>query len=175
MSAVDEERRRPTDSAPLSASKIFADAPRMPMSPHVVFEPGSVETDSDGVLDQVPIVEGTLMLEQHVVHLPEPALARRALGGLCRMLRVRMAFRQREVPEHESQAGTEPALDFFDDRVRLAAGGALVVAVLDQRDSSARGSFHVIAWSDRRRQLGARGHEVRLRRPDYTPALRSSR
>ena len=78
------------------------------------------------------------MLVQRVVHFPESSLGGGSLRGLGRVLGVRMALAQREVPKHESQLRTKTALDFLDDGVRPPAMWALVVAVLDERDAVRR-------------------------------------
>jgi len=63
---------------------------------HVLVEAVGVETDSRGVLAEMLIVKGMLMLEEGVMHLPEPALLRRCLGRFRRVLRMRADLPQRE-------------------------------------------------------------------------------
>ena len=74
-----------------------------------------------------------LRVVERLVHRPERALRRRPFGLLGGVLRVRMAARQREMPEHEPQPVAERVDDARDDRARRGALGALEVAVLDQR------------------------------------------
>src|SRR2546426_4793502 len=113
-----------------------------------------VEAQIAGVFDQVVIVQSELPLEQAVVHLPELPLRAgrfRRLGGV---LRVRVTLAQREVPEHEAQAATQPFLNLLHDRVGTAAVRALVVAVLDEGDGGAGRAAGVIPPADRERELG---------------------
>ena len=78
------------------------------------------------------------------MHLPEPALRRRGLGGLGGELGVLVHVDQREVAEHEPQVVAERAHQLADDRLGLAAVGALEVAVLDERDRGVERAADVV-------------------------------
>jgi hypothetical protein len=59
----------------------------------LLLKPRDVQADRLRILEQVGIGEGALMLEERVVHLPEPALARGRFSGLGGVLRVRVGLR----------------------------------------------------------------------------------
>jgi hypothetical protein len=104
-----------------------------------------VQPNGRRISDEVPIVEGPLVLEQTIVHLPEPALGRGAFGGFRGVLRVRMALAQWKVPEDKTQRRSQPALHLFDDRIGAAAVGTFVVAVFDEGDCRIRRTLSVVA------------------------------
>ena len=97
-----------------------------------------------------------------VVHLPEGALLGRRLGGLGRQLRVRVHVGERQVAPHVAQVVAEVGEQLADDRLGLAAVGALEVAVLDQRDRGVRRAADVVAGRGR----PARQVDQRLGRAD---------
>ena len=74
--------------------------------------------------------ERVLAFEQQVVHLPERALLGRGLRRLGCLLRVRVDVVQRQVPPDVGDVAVV-AQQLADDRFRLAAVGALEVAVLE--------------------------------------------
>jgi len=108
-------------------------------------EPLDVEPEGVGVRDEILVAQRVLVLEEPVVHLPEPALGAGGLGGLRRQLGVRMHVRQGEVAIDEAQALAHPPAHLVHDRMRRAAVGTLVVAVLQQRDGCRHGAADVIA------------------------------
>ncbi len=87
-----------------------------------------IEAEPPRVIQEVAIVERGLVLEQRVVNLPELAVHGDGLRHLGCMERVRVELGERVVPEHEAQLVAQRALDGLDDRVGLAAVGALIVA-----------------------------------------------
>src|SRR5207249_6123790 len=155
--AVDKKGRRPVDAAGDAAAEVFPHPGLVHAAAELFAKPCDIETQVASVLDQILAVEGELPLEEAVVHLPELALRTRRFGGLRGVLRVRMAFAQREVPIHEAQAASHLLLDRFDDGVRAAAVRALVVAVLDQRNGRIRRALDVIPCAHRQRQRCRRG------------------
>ena len=80
--------------------------------------------------DEVAVLVG-LGLQQHVVHLPERVLLGRGLDGLGGQLGARVDVVQRQVAPHVAQLGVAGE-QLADDRLGLAAVGALEVAVLDE-------------------------------------------
>ena len=66
-------------------------------------EAQGIEAQIRGVAAKVPIGERALILEEHVVHLPELALRGGGFGGLRGALRVRVDVAQREMSEHEPE------------------------------------------------------------------------
>src|SRR5256884_9671434 len=129
------------------------EGPRRELAAHA----GGVEAEVTRVLDQVVVVKRELALEQAVAHLPELPLRARRLGGLGRVLRVRMALAQREVAEHETQPPSQALPELLDDRVGAPAMGTVVVAVLDQRDGRLRRPLRVVPLARRERERGRRG------------------
>ena len=84
------------------------------------------------------------MVEQQVVHLPERALVGRGLARLGRELGVRVDVVQRQVPPDVAEVA-EVGEQLADDRLGLAAVGALEVAVLDDRDRRVDRAADVVA------------------------------
>jgi hypothetical protein len=65
---------------------------------------GAVQTERGRIQEQIAVVECALVLEQHVVHLPELPLC----AGRRRLLGVGMDHGERKVPEHEAQLTAGP-------------------------------------------------------------------
>jgi hypothetical protein len=63
----------------------------------------AVEPELLGVPMEVALLEVLLILVEEVVHLPELLPRRRRLGGLRRLLGVRVRGRDRKVAEHEPE------------------------------------------------------------------------
>jgi hypothetical protein len=121
------------------------------------------------VLDEILVRERVLVLEQPIVHVPEPALRTGGLGRLGRAFRVRVDLRQREVTIDEAQRGTKRRSDLLEDEMGGTAVRALEVPVLEQRDRRVHRAADVISLTDRQRQ--ARGTRAHDRRP---PSIVSS-
>jgi hypothetical protein len=77
-------------------------------------------------------------MEQELVHVPKPALKCSRLGCGRRRERVRMDFREREVPERETHSTVHLLLDALDLANRLPRIGAFVVAVLENETTGRR-------------------------------------
>jgi hypothetical protein len=78
-------------------------------------EPLQVQVQGGGVLHQVGGRQCVLVLEEQVVHLPEPALGPRRFRGLGRELRVRVHVDQRELAEHDGQRVRQVLLQLLHD------------------------------------------------------------
>src|SRR5262249_28500104 len=96
-----------------------------------------------------------LVLEQQVVHRPEPALPGRGFGSERRLQRVRMHLLQRKLPPDEPNATVEVLEQQLHRRRRLLAVRAFEVAVLDQRHGRMRRAQHMVGRSDRNNQREA--------------------
>jgi hypothetical protein len=108
-----------------------ANALEHPFSAAVAVEPRDVEPELERIAAEVVLLERRLAVEEHVVHLPEPALERGGLRCPGRGEGVRVDLGQREVPEGEADALAQLGLDALDRAEGRARVGALVVAVLD--------------------------------------------
>src|ERR1700678_3430477 len=73
-----------------------------------------------------------------------------------------MHFGQRKIAEDETQLLAEMFLDFLHDGIGASAIGALVVAILDERDGCGCVTLNVIGWADGNFQ---RAHDVLLFAP----------
>ena len=140
----------------------------------VVVEALEVEPELLRVRPQVEGLEVVLVFEQQVVHLPERALGGGGLRCLGGELGVRVDVGERKVPPDVSDVG-EVRQQLAHDRLRLAAVGALEVAVLDQRHRGRDRTADVIAVGiDRDGEV-----DERLRAadqgPDARPAAAASR
>ena len=85
---------------------------------------------------QVLRAQPPLVLEQHVVHLPEPVLGTGRLGGLGGLVRMRVDLTQWKVSVGEPEIVAECLLQRLRDGMSRAAVRALVVAVLDDEATS---------------------------------------
>src|SRR2546430_257533 len=77
--SVHEERRRRDDVASNAAGLVFRDAPAVSRRAERRGETFDVEAEHAGVRDEMIELERALVGEQHVVHLPKPALLARGL------------------------------------------------------------------------------------------------
>src|SRR5688500_14713619 len=131
--SIDEEGGCAVDATPHAAEKIFPHAWRVHMAGQFLIEPRLVEPERCGVRRQGMISEHALVLEERIVHFPEPPLSG---GGVCRLRRVLsmwMNLGERKIPEDEAQTRAELFLNLFNDWIGAPAMGTLIVAVLDQR------------------------------------------
>ena len=159
--AVDEEGRCPRDAAQVGAVDVARHSRRDSVVAQVVSEPVGVEAQLIGVSHEVAGPQLVLVLEQEVVHLPEPPLQVRGLRAFGGELRVGMDVVQRQVAPHVANV---PAVgqELADHGLRAAAVGAFEVPVLEQRDRSVLRSADVV-------DLGVHRHreiDDRLRRPE---------
>src|SRR6476646_12302655 len=69
--AVDEERRRPVHAAPHPTTKIVTDPLRVDALCQLLAEARQIQPERMGIVEQVLLLEGVLMREQHLVHPPE--------------------------------------------------------------------------------------------------------
>src|SRR6266545_4836600 len=98
----------------------------------LLVEQVEIEIESQSVGAEILVREVSLVLVEMIVHLPELALRSRGFGRLGRELGVRMRGGDGEVAEDESELLSHAPLDVLDDRVRLPAVGALVIAILNE-------------------------------------------
>jgi hypothetical protein len=99
---------------------------------HVGLEALHVETDLLGAAGQGIGLQVWRVLEQLMVHVPEPMLCRSGFRRLGRQFGVRMVFHQREVPEDESQPAAVSLHQMPGDGLGFAAGWGFIVAVFQQ-------------------------------------------
>src|SRR5581483_9139982 len=140
----------------------------------VGFKPGRVEPDLPGVAEEErtgPSHPGgplLLLSENQVVHLPEPALLSGRFGRLGGQSRVGVKL-QREVAVDDPEPAAEFGAQRFEEKEVGAAGGALEIAVFDQRRPGLRISFDPVVFRnlDEGRLRATRGAARRGRRePD---------
>src|SRR5579864_1005896 len=74
-----------------------------------------IKSEGGSIVQQVLIVERILMLEQHLVHLPELALRSGSFRCLRSMPGMRMHLRHGKMAKDEAQIWTQLPLDFFHD------------------------------------------------------------
>ena len=146
--AVHEERRRTGNPAGRPGTYVGLDAARDRVRPEVRGELREIERKRGRVVTKVFGCKLLLVLEQAVVHGPEPPLPVGRLGGRGRAQRVRVRLRQRELTEHEGELVTQVFLYSFHVPVRLAAVGALEVAVLDELQGSVTAPADVVGIGD---------------------------
>ena len=103
------------------------------MFAQVVGEALDVEPKTLGVCDQVVRLERVLMVQQHVVQLPEGVLSGRRLGCLRCELRVRVDVAQRQVPPDVADVA-ELLQQCAHEGLGLATVRTLEVAVFDDGD-----------------------------------------
>src|SRR5436189_6204560 len=128
--AVDEERRRAGDAAEVGAVDVVGDLRGADARTKVVCELLDVEPELLRVPDQVIRLQGVLVPEQQVVHLPERALRGCGLRCFGGELRVRMHVVQRKMAPYVADVSGEVPEQLAHDRLRLTAERTLEVAVL---------------------------------------------
>src|SRR5215471_15516771 len=100
------------------------------------------------------IVERLLMLKEVVMHLPELPLDGGSFRGLRRVLGMRVALGQGEVPEDKAQPIAQPSLDLLDDGIGLPTIGTLIIAVFYQGHRGAFRSLLMVALANLHREPG---------------------
>ena len=98
--AVDEEGRGAGDTAEVGGVDVLGDPRGAGALAEVLTESLAVEPEVAGVADQVARLEGVLVLQEQVVHLPERVLVSGGFRGLGGELGVRVDVVQREVAPH---------------------------------------------------------------------------
>jgi hypothetical protein len=154
---VDEEPRGARHAALRPAPEILLHPARVNTLLERFVVALDVEADRLGVAAQLRVAQLELVREEAVVHVPEPSLGARCLGGLRGSGGVRVKVRHRKMTEHEPEPVAKTLEQIQHHRVRLAAVGALEVAVLDQRHRGVRPPAHVIS-----RDVDGRGERCGL-------------
>ena len=90
-----------------------------------------VEAELDGELWEELLAEVILVFVEQVVHLPELAVLAGEFGSLGGHL-GELVLLEREVAEDELEFVAEVLFELLNKGQNLFAGGALVVAILDQ-------------------------------------------
>ena len=104
----------------------------------------AVEPEVAGVADQVARLEGVLVPQEQVVHLPERVLVSGGFRGFGGELGVRVDVVQREVAPHVPDVAVASE-HVPQDGLGLAAVGALEVAVLHDGDRCPGGAADAVA------------------------------
>ena len=79
-----------------------------------------------------------------VMHRPETIVATGKFGSLGRRSCERMHFRQRKMTEDEAKSRPQASMNLLHDRLRHCTVGALIIAVLDERDESTVVALYMI-------------------------------
>lgn len=85
-----------------------------------------------GELDEMLSLQGGLIGKQEIVHLPELALRRCGLGSFRGELRVLVDSGHWVMPIHQPPICAVFFLQFLEKRGEASAGGALIIAILNQ-------------------------------------------
>src|ERR1041385_3632715 len=152
--AVDEERGRAVHAAHHPAPEMSPDLRGPVVGVEVV--PESVELDARAAGPGLEIAAGeaVLVLEDQIVHFPEPALRARRLGGFGRELRVWMQVLEREIPEPDADQVTRLLLELLEDRVGRSAKGTFEVPILDEGHRGRGRTAEMVVLVDRRGEQG---------------------
>jgi len=129
--AIDVEGGCAGDAGGYAAVEVCLDAASVFPFFECVLEMVGTETEPGGKLEEVGVFQVGLVFEEEIVHLPELAVGGCELGCFCGVLGVGVHL-EREVAEDEAELVAEVLLQLLHDRVRVAAGWTLVVAVLDE-------------------------------------------
>ena len=117
----------------------------MGVGTQVLGEAPDIQVQQLGSGDEVRRLQAMLVRIERFVHLPEPSLAARRLGGFRCEGGVRVDRRERELAVGEPEIAAEPIDDLFRDRMRPCAERALVVAVLHHREGRIVPASDVVA------------------------------
>lgn len=149
--AVHEERGRSIDAALHASAKVLANDFFVRTIGERACHRRRVDADVLRVADEIVILEGVLMLEQHVVHRPEVSVALNAsrLGGLRGVRCMWMLLLERKMAEHHAQLVAHLALHLLHDGIRHSAVRALEIPVFDERERRVHGAAHMVVRTDR--------------------------
>jgi hypothetical protein len=110
---------------------VLADALQIDVIVHLEIVARHVELQPLRVGPELRELQVRLVVEEQIVHRPEPLLRARAFGGLGSRQRVRMNLLEREIAEREPDAPLEMLEQHLHRGGRLLAVRALEVAVFD--------------------------------------------
>src|ERR1700737_2649089 len=116
---------------------------------HVACECFSIKAGPLSVARKILILEGLLVREQFVVHLPEFFLWSSSLRSFRSTQRMRMSSHSWEVTKDKAQIVTQKFLQLLDYWIGTSAVDALEVAILDQRHGGALRARNVVAIGNR--------------------------
>ncbi len=88
------------------------------------------------------------MFKNRVMHFPEAATGGGEFRGFRGVFRVRVRFVQGKVAKNEGKFLAEVFLHALDDRIGVAAVGALVIAVFDEDDGGGEVALDVVVGGD---------------------------
>src|SRR5947208_3489643 len=146
--AVDEKGRGSVDAAANAAEEILAHSGGVAVFRKILRKRLELYPYRARVGQQVLGAEPILMVEDHVVHLPEAVLRSCCYGRLGGLERMRVDLAQREVSVGEAKVVAERLLQRLHDGMRRAAERALVVAVLDEGDGRGLRADDMISVAD---------------------------
>lgn len=145
---VDKQTGSCIDSVHDATAEIFAH----PLLVHAVLEFSAEPLGVQPQLLRIPIQifarKSGLMSEQKIVHLPEVILGAGCFGRFRRLLSARMRAGEWVMAENQADVLTKLLANFTNCPKQLAAGGALIVAILDKRVLSLRRAFHMVVRLD---------------------------
>src|SRR6266550_988175 len=150
--AVDEEGGRSVDAAANAAEEIIAHPGGVTVFREILRERLELYPDGARVGEQVLRAEPILMLEDHVVHLPEAVPGSCCFGCVGGLERMRVDLAQGEVAIGEAEVVAERRLQRLHDGIRRAAERAFVVAVLHHGDARGLGADDMIPFADGHRE-----------------------
>ena len=116
---------------------------------HLCVVAREVEPEPPGVAAKLVELEMRLVLEQEVVHRPEPPLRARGFGGKSRVKRMWMHPLERKMAKRHPEAREAPQEQLHRGR-RLPAVWALEVTVLDQSQCGMHRTDQVVCRADGR-------------------------
>src|SRR5204863_3367145 len=119
-----------------AAAKIIADFFRVSARCQLARKTLSVDADPRGVHRKVVVLEGILVVVEHVVHLPKPSLRCGRLRRLGSVLGVRVRLAERKIAENEAEPLAHIAAQVLNDGMRTPAMRTLEIAILDERHRS---------------------------------------
>ena len=103
-----------------------------------------IQSGHRGVKIEIVYFEMRLVLEQHIMHLPETALQRGSFSGYSGKLGMPVFFHQRKMPVHEPELGDESPAQPADESMRCSTVGTFEIAVRDNSNGGVSTSHHMI-------------------------------
>ena len=147
--AVYKKGWRAIHAAADAAPEVIANFFRIRPSGELARNPLCIDPDARRVSQEVRVLERVLIVEKHVVHLPESPLRAGGFGCLRRVLSVGVRLRERKVPKHKSQVIAHATYHALNHRIGAAAIRTFEISVLDERNRSSCGTERMVAVAHR--------------------------
>jgi len=152
--AIDEKGRGRANTAAAPRLLVFPNPLQVNPLLHFRSVAPKIELEPLRIPVQVVQFQMALIIEQQIVHRPEPALRARAFRRFGCMQRVRMHLLERKMTVDDAYPAFEMLQQQFDGRRRLLAVRAFEITVLGDGDRRVRRAERVVGRIRQRLEVG---------------------